>query len=186
AMTGEPARPFSRWGTRRFLGPIPRSAFRVFLSKGLRAVAEVSPDGIEAILDAADDVPYNVQLLAHGCWEAARGQARPPKLTQDFVDAVNQDLAHRNDPLYAQLWNGLTPAQQKALLAIIHEGGARLASSRVARRFGVPVTTMQKALQALTQRQLIREEGTGTAARLRLEDPLLGTWVRLMIVVPTA
>jgi hypothetical protein len=184
AMTGEATRPFYRLGTRRFVGPVPRPAFRAFLARGLRDVTTVTDTGVEAILDLATDVPYNVQLLAHACWEAARTAARPPALTPAFVGGVNVRVARRNDPLYSQTWTALTPAQQKALLAVLREGGAGLASTAVGRRLGLGVSTMQKALRALEDKHVVRRGAAAGRVRLCLEDPLFATWVNDTIPLP--
>jgi hypothetical protein len=181
AMTGEASRPFYRLGERRFLGPIPRPAFRAFLSRGLKAVLVVTDEGIEAILDRADDVPYNIQLLAHACWEAGQSSRPGTRLTPEFVAGVEASAARRSDPLFTQLWTSLTAPQQKALLAMIHEAGKGLASGAVSRRYGVPVPTLQKAIRALETRGIVREEAAKGEVKLRLEDPLFGSWVRLTI-----
>jgi hypothetical protein len=39
------------------------------------------------ILSLADDVPYNVQMLAHNCWDELHSGKRP-KLTVDLVETV--------------------------------------------------------------------------------------------------
>lgn len=65
--------------------------------------------------------------------------------------------------------------------AVQREGQGRLASTAVARKYGMPVTTMQRAVEALAQKQIIREDQARGEVRLRLEDPLLGAWVRLAI-----
>lgn len=181
AMTGDTDRPLFRLGSRRFLGPIPRKAFRAFLRRGLGVVATVSDQGIEAILDTADDVPYNVQLLAHACWERCRESPRKTVLTPDLVQAAQNAMARRSDPLFTQTWTSLTSAQQRALLAVLHEEGRGLTSRAVTHRYRLGASTMQRALQALTQRGVLREELREGAATLKLEDPLFGTWLRTTI-----
>lgn len=180
AMTGEASRPFYRLGERLFLGPIPRPAFREFLSRGFKGALVVTDEGIEAILDHAEDVPYNVQLLAHACWESGQATRTGTRLTPDFVAGVEASAARRNDPLFTQIWASLTAPQQKSLLALIYEGKG-LASGVVSQRYGVPVPTIQKALKALESRGIVREEGAKGEVRLRLEDPLFGAWVKLTI-----
>ena len=183
AMTGDAARPFYRLGDRLFLGPIPREAFRAFLGRGFKGVLPVTDEGIEAILDHAEDVPYNVQLLAHACWESGQASRAGTRLTPEFVAGVEASAARRNDPLYTQLWTSLTAPQQKTMLALIHEGKG-LASGAVSRAYGVPVPTIQKALKPLEARGIVREEGEKGEVRLRLEDPLFGAWIRLTIPWP--
>lgn len=179
-MTTDPGRPFYRLGQTRYLGPIPREAFREHLKRGLRPVLTVTAEGVEAILNQAADVPYNVQLLGSACWEAGRNRSGI-RLTPDVVAAVAADAARRNDPVYTHLWTSLTAPQRRALVAVVREGGAALTATATARRYGVPVSTMQKSLSALLDRQLVREDLTQGKSRLVLEDPLFATWLRTTI-----
>jgi hypothetical protein len=183
-MTSDPRRPFSKLGEVRFVGVLPRDEFSAFLEDGFAASAiRVAPGAVDAILDLAEEVPYNVQLLAHECWEECRG-ARTVRLTPELVRKARDTAALRNDPLYSQLWNSLSATQQKALLAFLREkDSAGLTSTEVSRRYSIAVPSMQKALEALETKGIIREEQSFGAARLRLEDPLFGAWVEL--VVPT-
>jgi hypothetical protein len=129
-------------------------------------------------------VPYNVQLLANACWETGRTSRPGTRLTPDLVERVAAEAARRNDPAYTHLWTTLTLPQQSALLALVREGGKGLLSGEVSKRYRIPVATMQKALAALVNRQLVREEMAAGATRLRLEDPLFGTWLRTTIQWP--
>jgi len=187
-MTGSPNRPFYKLGEVRFLGPVPRADFAAFLERGFASGGiAVRPGAVDAVLDAVDEVPYNVQLLAHACWEACRAGARggtsgaPHPLTPELVVETRDTVTLRNDPIYTQLWSSLTVSQQKALVALIREAGAQLTSTAVARRYGLPVPTMQKALKALEAKAVVREEQSRGAVRLRLEDPLFGAWVELVV-----
>jgi energy-coupling factor transporter ATP-binding protein EcfA2 len=187
-MTTNPKEAFYRLGSHLFLGPIPRTDFAAFLERSFgRSHIAVRAGAIDAILDAAENVPYNVQLLAHGCWEACRANVNSSTgrgaaaLTPALVRATHDASARQNDPLYTQLWNDLTSTQQRALLAVLREHGTKLTSTDVARRYAMPVTTMQKALIALEKRGITREEGAEGVVRLRLEDPVFGNWVDLTI-----
>jgi DNA-binding transcriptional regulator YhcF (GntR family) len=90
-------------------------------------------------------------------------------------------IALRSDPLYTQLWSSLTASQQRALVALIREAGVQLTSTDVARRYKLPVPTMQKALRALETKAIVREEQLRGTVRLRLEDPLFGVWVNNVV-----
>lgn len=178
-------RPFYRMGTALFLGPIPRDDFADFIRRGFAdAAIRVQGGAIETILDAAEDVPYNVQLLAHACWVACRAESvdgKANELTRQLVERVRDTEALRHDPFYTQLWAGLTSTQRRALLAVLRETQEGLASTAVARKYAMPVTTMQRAVAALVQKQIIREDQVRGVVGFRLEDPLLGAWVRLAI-----
>lgn len=178
-MTGDPARPFYRLGSRRFVGAVPRDEFAAFLRDGFaRGKFRTEEEAVEAILDSAEEVPYNVQLLAHTCWTLL-GETKEKTLREEHVAQARERVVRQDDPFYTQLWNNLNATQQKALLAVVRERGSGLLSARVTRRYGMPPSTMQRALEALTARDIVREEETQGALRLRLEDPFLGAWVEL-------
>jgi hypothetical protein len=184
-MTSAPNRPFYKLGLVRTLGPVPRDEFAQFLERGfLKGGIPIGQGAIDTILDASEEVPYNVQLLAHACWEACRedGSRRPAALTPERVHAVARVAALRNDPLYTQLWTSLPVTQRKALLALVRERGQGMSSADVALRYDIPVASLQTALRALEQKAIVREEHVRGVTRLRLEDPLFATW--LAVVVP--
>ncbi len=186
-MTGSPDRPFYRLGTRRFVGPVPREDFRPFLREGFeRAGFAIESEAIEALLDLADDVPYNVQRLAHACWSDQRdrvGEARGP-FTAQAVHRVLERLVSRDDPFYTQAWNRLTAPQQKALLGVVEEGGTGLYAKPVLRRYGLALSTMRRSLDALVREGVAREEEVRGSIRYRLEDPFLAAWLRLYVAAP--
>ncbi len=187
-MTTKEKQPFYRLGETLFIGPIPRPDFAEFLVRSFsRGHIKLDAGAITAILDEAEDVPYNVQLLAHGCWEACRETVSEKtgrgakSLTPELVRRMHEVLARRNDPLYTQLWNERSSAQQRALLAVRREHGQGLKSSEVVARYSMPVPTMQKALSVLDARGLTRREGDRANLRHYVEDPLFGKWLDLTI-----
>jgi hypothetical protein len=184
-MVKDPTRPFHRLGTPLFLGPLPRDEFASFVARGFRAARiPLEEAAVAAILDAAEDVPYNVQLLAHACWTACREGARggtPRRLTVPLVAEVAAAEARRHDPLYTQLWASLPSTQRRALVAVHRERGRGLASTALAQAYGMAVSTMQRALEALENKQIVREDGAAGAVRLRFEDPLFSAWIGLAI-----
>jgi hypothetical protein len=194
-MTSDPNRPFYKLGEVRFLGPLPRPDFVAFLEQGFASGGiAVLPGAADAILDAVEEVPYNVQLLAHACWEACRaavdgraagagavGGGGPAPLTPELVRRTRDAVALRSDPIYTQLWTGLPSTQQRALLALLRERGEGLASTAVARRYGMAITTLSKSLKLLEAKGILREEQARGATQLRLEDPLFGAWIELVV-----
>ena len=189
-MTSDPGRAFYKLGARLFLGPIPRDEFTVFLRAGFEnAGFAVDDAALLHILDLAQDVPYSVQRLAHECWEALRvaaaealaaerGDDGAVRLTTARVDASLSRVLRQEDAAYTQIWSSLRVQQKRALKAVALEDGRALLSADVSKRYRVPTGSMQKALAALDDRGLVREEGEAGAIRYRLEDPLLGLWLR--------
>ncbi|MGH9843509.1 MAG: AAA family ATPase [Blastocatellia bacterium] len=179
-MTTLPSRPFYRLGERRFLDLIPRQDFADFLAYGFkRGGFKTTSDGINAILDLAEEIPYLVQKLAHTCWNSLQ-QSRQQTLTAQFVQRALELLARRDDAYYGRLWNELTVIQQKALLVILQEGTARLHSQAVTKSYGLTASTMQRALKSLQEKEVLRTETRLGEARLRFEDPFFKVWIRLI------
>jgi hypothetical protein len=180
-MTTDASRPFYRLGGRLFVGPVPRKDFHEFLDHSFgRAGFKIGTGALEAILDRAEEVPYNVQLLAHSCWNELALARRGMTLTVATVNQVLEKVVRQDDPFYTQVWNLLTSAQQKALIAVVRERGQNLHSTRVLRESGLSQSTMQRALAALNSRDLIREEETRGQTQWRLEDPFFSTWLRII------
>ncbi len=81
-------RPFYRLGAVRFIGPVPKADFVAFLrSKFEGSGYRIEDDAaLQAILDFAEEVPYNVQMLAHACWDQLRTR---PQAKQPFSPRVS-------------------------------------------------------------------------------------------------
>jgi len=189
-MTTDAARPFYRLGSLRFVGPVPREEFIQFLldkfSSGGFKVEGATGKGqaggaVAFILDLAEEVPYNVQLLAHTCWEQLSGAARGERvLTEQVVRDSLERIARRYDPFYTQLWRGLTAVQQQTLVAVIKEGGVQMLSANTARAVGRGASTVAKSLSALVNRELLREEERAGNIRYRFEDPFFAVWIEFL------
>ena len=179
-MTNDPARAFWKLGSRIFLGPIPREAWREFLNLGFtRSAFKVQGAALEHLLDVAEDVPFNIQQLANVCWELLR-ESGGGTLTSDRVDEALVRLVTRENSSYTQIWNNLTRRQKIALKAVINEGGKGLRSAGVLAQYGLAASTMHKMLNTLDSRGLIREEESIGSIRYRLEDPFFSRWLRLV------
>jgi predicted transcriptional regulator len=76
-----------------------------------------------------------------------------------------------------QLWHSLTRAQKKALKAVIERQGRELLAREVLEAHELAASSMQRALQALDARGVIREEEEPGRMRWRLEDPFIAAWI---------
>ena len=176
-MTGDSNRAFWKLGERYFLGPIPRDAFRLALRRGFTdAGFTVQPEALDHVLDRAEDIPYNVQRLASACWEALRVAAKPT-LTVGVVDQTLVHIVQQENPAYMQLWQSLTKAQKKAVKAVIERTGRELLGREALEASGLAASSMQRALEALDERGVIREEEEPQRVRYRLEDPFFAAWI---------
>jgi uncharacterized protein len=173
----------ARAGAPLQLGPLPRDELLDFLQAGFEISGfKVGPGALEVLLDLAQEVPYDVQRLAHSCWEWLRAD---PARTLDMgaVADGRARLVRQEGPAYTQLWIGLHRAQKVALKAVVVEGGYGLMSREVLDRYRLGVSTMRQALGALEKRGLVRidsAEGAGGQRRHRLVDPFFATWLRMM------
>ena len=112
-------------------------------------------------------------------WRDTQSSSTHQVLTPLFVERTLQRVALEDDPAYTQIWMTLTTVQKKALSAVIGTSGRRLLSKSVSDQYGIAVASMQKALKALTDRGIIREEQTMGDVHLRLYDPFFATWLRV-------
>ncbi|MGH9599408.1 MAG: AAA family ATPase [Terracidiphilus sp.] len=178
-------RPFYRLGTKIFLGPIPRKDFGGFLRKKfLESGFSVEEQAIGAILDLAEDVPYNVQMLAHSCWSRLRDSAAAaaPSLTVLLVQETLARLVRQHDPFFVQLWTALTSIQQQTLLAVVVQQGVNLQSIRTAQAIGRGPATIRKSLQSMIATGILREDPSMKSRRMRFEDPFFALWIRMTIM----
>lgn len=190
-MTIDASRPFYRLGTLLFIGALPRTEFSRFLLDkftfgdffSLQATEEEKRDLTLKILDLAEDVPYNVQMLAHALWnrllQIKVGAPESAFLSESLIVETLERLVRQNDPFYTQVWNGLTAIQKKSLSAVITENGQNLQSMKVTGARGVSPSSMRRSLESLSFRDIVRqEEGKGNI-RFRFEDPFFAQWIRL-------
>jgi uncharacterized protein len=185
AMTMSAARPFYRLGALRFIGPVPRVQFSEFLQRrfaesGFSLPGNSGNEAIQMILDLAEEVPYNVQVLAHACWDQLRaGKGLKERvLDRVVVEQSLERLVRQYDPFYTQLWNSLTAIQQKTLVAVVREDGFNLQSMKVVRNLGKGPSTVRRSLEALRAHDILREEESLAKVRIRFEDPFFAQWVR--------
>lgn len=182
SMVTDAARPFYRLGSSRFIGPVPRQDFIGFLEKKfLEGGFRIDDGAADIILNLAEEVPYNVQMLAHVCWENLRasGKSKTPRLSNAVVQKALEQLVRQYDPFYTQVWNELTSIQQKTLILTIAEGGSNLQSMKAVRAVGKGPSTIRRSLGALMDRGILREEEDGGGIRARFEDPFFAKWIAM-------
>lgn len=178
-MTMNAARPFYRLGSFMFVGPVPRKAFEDFIEEKFRESRfRVEQPAVAYILDVAEQVPYNVQMLAHACWTNLRESNDGQKtLTKKAVDNSLELLVRQQDPFYTQVWTGLTSIQQKTLIAVIEQKGTNLRSIRVVQKLGKGASTVQRSLAALIDKNILREDQNDGVIQMRFEDPFFAQWI---------
>ena len=179
-MTNDPRRAFWKLGSRLFLGPIPRLNWHQFLTRGFtKSAFRIQKEALDHLLDAAEDVPFNIQQLANSCWELLRTSTNST-LTPARVDEALVRLVTRENSSYTQLWNSRNRQHKTVLKAVIAQHGTNLRAAEVLARYGIPASTMHTALKNLDDRGMIRQEESIGAIRYRLEDPFFAPWLRLV------
>jgi hypothetical protein len=182
-MTMNHDRPLYRLGSNRFIGPLPKGEFAAHLFKQFRRSGFVVPnhEPIEKILSLAEEVPYNVQMLAHHCWEElrARSQSKPAKLTDALVASVLRKTVDGLDPLFTQTWNKLTSVQQRALISVVRRQGTGMSSTEAAKAIGLAVPSVQSALRSLHDQSILRDDPSAGSVRTRFDDPFFAEWIRV-------
>jgi uncharacterized protein len=181
-MVTDAARPFYRLGRKIFLGPIPRDDFSRFLREKFQDSGFlVNGEAIVRLLDMAEDVPYNVQMLAHGCWSRLR-DGGTPALTESFVQETLASLVRQQDPFFTQLWTTLTSIQQRTLLAVVEQRGVNLQSTKTSQAVGRGPGTIRKSLHSMIESGILREDQQKHSTRMRFEDPFFAQWIVLTVM----
>ncbi len=180
-MTTDHARPFYRLGARRFLGALPPEQVKSWLREQFaKGGFKVSEEIAETIITRADNIPYDIQLIAHTCWNLLLGR-REKTVTAQHLDEVIDMLIRKNDPLYNSVWNQLSPNQKNALIAVLNEGGQALTSAQVLKKHRLAAATMQKSLGALRDKGILQNEERFGSSRWRFEDPVFGKWLKYQL-----
>ncbi len=184
AMTTDAARPFYRLGGVRFIGPVPRDDFHRFIKERFKASGFTAKDeAITLLMDLAHDVPYNIQMLAHGCWASLRNSGtRRATLTPEIVAHTLRRLVLQQDPIYTMLWNRLTSIQQRTLIAVIRLQGRNLQSARGMAIVGKAPATIRKSIHAMMDTSLLRDEQTPNSTVVVFEDPFFEKWIEFVIL----
>ena len=176
-MASRERSPFYKFGRIVALGPIPPEEFAPFLAArfrrgGLRA----EPAVLDAILAAADDIPYNVQRLCHQLWTLRAGVAN--RLTERDIAAALAAIVEQDAPHFSAGWERLSLHQRQVLQALARGGGkSPFAAAFVATHRLGSASSVQTSL-----RQLLKE---GVVTRMdgayRLADPFFQEWIALRL-----
>ena len=180
-MTGKHNRPFYRGGMVYYIRTVPTDEFAVWLYAKFREGGfEVDGDEVtHSILSLAEEIPYNVQMLAHHCWEELRSQRRA-KLTVSLVREVFKRTVNSLYPLFAHTWNQLSPVQQRTLVAFLR-GNGRMNATEMARSAGFSDSSFKTALRWLHEHDILWNDFTGEGKKIRFEDPFFAQWVRINV-----
>ncbi|MBP2671798.1 MAG: putative prokaryotic ATPase [candidate division NC10 bacterium] len=176
-MASRERSPFYKFGRMVTLGPISPQEFVPFLQVrfkrgGLRLTAEMG----DAVLAAADDVPYNVQRLCHQLWALRAGKV--DRITeQDIGDAI-AGIVEQDAPHFSAGWDRLSLHQRQVLQAIARSGGRNVFAGEflTAHRLGSHSSVQTSLRQLLKEQVLAKANG-----EYRFADPFFREWVALRL-----
>ena len=169
-----PRRPFYKAGPVMRLEKIPAEEFAAFVDgRFTRSGMKPEPGLGAAIVELTENLPYDVQRLAHETWDEVRGRNRRRATLEDLHQALRRLLAE-HQMIFEAVWQHLTLTQRAALRAVVLESGRGLLSAdvRTRHRLGGP-STVQRALAALVRDDVVTRDGD----RYAVVDSLLREWV---------
>jgi hypothetical protein len=164
--------PFWRSARHMELGVLPPAAFAKFLhARFAQTSRAVDEEVVEALLETTHSHPYGTQELAYALWEVtpAGAAATMTELEEALARVLHSENAH-----FLRIWEGASRAQRTVLEALAHEAGAPPLASAYRRRHNLAGTsTVQKAIEALVNDELVERHGAG----YRLAEPFLAEWL---------
>ncbi len=169
-----PRRPFYKAGPVMRLEKIPAEEFAAFIDgRFTRSGIKPEPGLGAAIVELTENLPYDVQRLAHETWDEVRGRNRKRATLEDLHQALRRLLAE-HQMIFEAVWQHLTLTQRAALRAVVLEGGRGLLSADVRIRHRLAgASTVQRALAALVRDDVVTRDGD----RYAVVDSLLREWV---------
>ncbi|HET7698348.1 MAG TPA: hypothetical protein VFK57_21710 [Vicinamibacterales bacterium] len=169
-----PRRPFYKAGPVVRLGKIDERTFAEWIETRFAASGIRPEDGLgEAIVDLAENVPYDVQRLAHETWDDVRAAGRRNAGLEDLHMTLGR-LLNEQHTMFEESWQRLTLAQRAVLRAIVLENGRELLSAGVRARHRLPgASSVQSALAALVRQDIVMKD----QGRYLVNDSLYREWM---------
>lgn len=169
-----PKRPFYKAGPVVRLGKIDERVFADFIEARFAASGIRADDGLgDAIVELAENVPYDVQRLAHETWDDVRAAGRKVAGLDDLHLTLGR-LLNEQHTMFEESWQRLTLAQRAVLRAIVLENGRELLSAGVRLRHRLPgASSVQSALAALVRQDIVMKD----QGRYLVNDSLYREWM---------
>ena len=169
-----PRRPFYKAGPVVRLGKIDDDVFADFVERRFAASGIRAQDGLgAAIIELAENVPYDVQRLAHETWDDVRAAGRKTAGLEDLHLTLGRMLNEQHT-VFEESWQRLTLTQRAVLRAIVLETGRELLSAGVRVRHRLPgASSVQSALAALVRQDIVMKD----QGRYLVNDSLYREWM---------
>jgi hypothetical protein len=164
--------PFWRSAKQIELGLIPVPRFREFVRERFASTGKrIEGAPLERLLDLTRGHPYATQELAYFVWEQLGTRKR---VVGSDVELALEHLLRSEHAHFSLVWEESSRDQRLLLLALA-EGPGRPYAADVRGRHVLPAATnVQKALVALTRRELVAKQQDGTQAII---EPFLADWI---------
>ena len=117
----------------------PDEAARALVDPARRLGAEYTPEGLEIVLEAADGYPYFLQEYGQAVWNLSADKVFTDN---DARAGVQFGTEHLDAGFFRSRWERATPAERRFLLAMAVDDDAPSASSDVARRMDLRITSL--------------------------------------------
>ena len=163
--------PFWRSAKPMELGMIDAEPFAAFIADRFRGTGRTVDEGtVSELLALTDGHPYATQEFAYFLWEQTPGgrKASSEHLRRALAAVLRSEHAH-----FGLLWESAATVQKLVLQALAREPGRPFTAEYRARHNLPPATSVQKALRALEQREVV----VGADGAYRIVEPFLAEWV---------
>lgn len=159
--------PFFRSGSTIYLGPIPPDDWHEFLTETFHEKnIEITPSQINKILEVTEGFPLYTMMACSIFNRNANSELRDEDI-QLVLDTVNQQATIYSNTLL----DGLAPNQRMLLIAIADAGRIKPFSSKFIADYDLKApSNVQRALEALDERNLVQHDPDGTVS---VHDPIL-------------
>ena len=128
-------------------------------------------DEAKNIVDIADNIPHYVQYLASAVWETAieSRQVYPNTIQTAVSKILNNQLDY-----FSSMYQGLTPQQQKVLLALRSESEG-IFTDKYKKKYNLSaLSTTQRAIERLIHLGMIEKE----SGSYQFSDPFFKEWLK--------
>jgi len=164
--------PFWRSAKQLELQVIAPDLFRDFIVERFRATGKSITDAaVTAILDVTGGHPYATQELCYFAWAATAegGEAGRETVDTALAGVLRSEHAH-----FSLLWDGLSAGQRLLVEALAAEPGRPYREDYRRRRNLRAATSIQKALAALTRREIVAKRPSGDYT---IAEPFFAEWI---------
>jgi hypothetical protein len=164
--------PFWRSAKQMELGVIGAEPFGAFITRRFADTGRtVAPEVVADVLATTGGHPYATQELCYFLWEQTPGRrtADRARLEAALGRALRSEHTH-----FSLVWDRASANQKLVLQALAREPGRPLSEDYRRRHALRPVSSTQKALEALEREDLVgRDHG-----RAWIAEPFLAEWIR--------